>query len=56
MESAAGSLGVKSLDAYDTGMVALMWLPLLAAAYATLVLQAIPKGAGVLAVAHDLGW
>jgi hypothetical protein len=43
----AGSFEVETLDAEDSSMVALMWLPLLVAALATYLLIAIPHGTGV---------
>ncbi|KAI3436428.1 hypothetical protein D9Q98_005845 [Chlorella vulgaris] len=40
----SGSFEVETLDAEDSSMVALMWLPLLVAALATYLLMAIPHG------------
>ena len=37
---------MQSLDAYDTFFVATLWLPVLVSAFATLLLKAVPRGAG----------
>jgi hypothetical protein len=39
---------VQSLDAYDTFFVATLWLPVMVSAFATLLLKAVPRGAGAL--------
>ena len=42
----AGAYDITSLDAYDCGMVALTWLPVLVAALVTPALRSIPRGTG----------